>query len=74
MDQVIQCLRCRTEMEQGVIGDSTYGGHLQEAWAPGPPKVSFWTGLKIKREETIPVTTMRCPNCGALESYARPAT
>ena len=73
MDQIIECLRCHTPMEMGVIADRTYGGSLQEEWVPGTPRVSFWTGLKINTNESIPVTTMRCPKCGVLESYARPA-
>ncbi len=71
MDQTINCLRCRTPMESGVIGDATYGAKLQEQWTPGTPESSFWTGLKIDKRECVPVTTMRCPKCGALESYAR---
>lgn len=72
MDQTIECLRCRTPMEAGVIADATYGGTVQEQWAPGAPQVSIWTGLKVNKRERVPVTTMRCPKCGALESYARP--
>jgi hypothetical protein len=73
MAERIECLRCQTPMEQGFIADATYGGNVQEKWGPGQPHVSFWTGLKTVKEDLIPVTTMRCPRCGALESYARPA-
>lgn len=68
----LPCLRCQTPMEAGFIADNTYGGNVQEKWAPGEPTVSIWTGLKTKKKEMIPVVTMRCPKCGALESYARP--
>lgn len=73
MDQTIECLRCRTPMVLGIIADRTYGGNVQEAWVPGIPDASYWTGLKIDRAKSLPVSTMRCPQCGALESYARPA-
>ncbi|MEO8945189.1 MAG: hypothetical protein ABI338_01730 [Gemmatimonadaceae bacterium] len=72
MDQSINCLRCHTPMEPGIIADATYAGNVQEQWTPGAPETSFWTGLKVSRQERVPVTTMRCPKCGALESYARP--
>lgn len=60
-------------MEPGFIADNTHGGNVQEQWEPGTPEVSFWWGLRVNKRARIPVTTMRCPNCGALESYARPA-
>lgn len=68
----IECLRCHTPMEPGFIADATYGGNLQERWGPGVPKVSFWLGLRVQKEKLLTVTTMRCPSCGALESYALP--
>ena len=71
MERRIECLRCKTKMVPGLVVDSTYGGTVQEQWAPGAPVSSFWSGLKIRKDELIPVTTMRCPKCGALESYAR---
>ena len=59
-------------MEPGFIAGTAYGGH-QEKWCPGLPEVSFFAGLKTEKGKMLPVTTMRCPHCGALESYARPA-
>lgn len=72
MNEAIECLRCHARMEPGFIADATHGGKLQETWGPGVPDVGFWTGLKTNKKTLIPVTTMRCPRCGALESYARP--
>ncbi|HEY0780426.1 MAG TPA: hypothetical protein VGD56_20890 [Gemmatirosa sp.] len=74
MNQTIACIRCRTPMEPGYVADATSGGNVQEQWSPGAPQTSYWTGLKIDTRARIPVTTMRCPNCGVLESYARPST
>jgi hypothetical protein len=56
-------------MEAGYIADRTYGGFTQEKWSAGEPKPHWW-GMEPSRE-SVPVTTMRCPNCGALESFAR---
>jgi hypothetical protein len=65
----IDCLRCHTRMEAGFIPDLGEGIR-QQNWAPGVPEPSFWTGLKMKKEDIYFVVTYRCPNCGYLESYA----
>jgi hypothetical protein len=69
--KIVECLRCRAPMESGFIADNTHGGLAQENWTPGQPQRSFWFGLKIDADQSIPVRTFRCPNCGYLESYAR---
>lgn len=70
MNQSIACLRCKTTMEPGFIADSNQSGFLQERWYAGDPQSGFW-GLKMKRDQLVPVTTYRCPNCGYLEAYAK---
>jgi hypothetical protein len=69
-NEQIACVRCRVPMENGFVADTTYGGYLQQKWYPGEPQSGFWAGVKVKKEQSIPVTTLRCPNCGYLESYA----
>ena len=71
MDGPIECLRCRTPMEPGFIADRTYGGWVEEEWAPGRPELHWWGMSKPK--DRLAVKTMRCPRCGALESFAPPA-
>ncbi len=66
----VNCLRCHAQMEPGFIADVTHGGYAQENWSQGEPQSSFWRGLKVDRSHSIPVTTLRCPKCGYLESYA----
>jgi hypothetical protein len=61
-------------MEPGYVADITQAGYMQENWYPGEPKPGFWVGLKVKKEQLVPVTTLRCPKCGYLESYAIPPT
>lgn len=46
----------------------------QQKWASGEPERSFWSGLKLKGKDVLPVTTYRCIGCGYLESYAGDAT
>ena len=71
MAEPVDCLRCHVPMELGFIADRSYGEWVQEKWTPGQPQVRWW-GLD-PRKGAIPVTTMRCARCGALQSYARPA-
>jgi len=60
-------------MESGWVADNTQAGLTQQNWSAGEPQPSFWTGLRVeKRDQVVPVTTLRCPKCGYLESYAIP--
>lgn len=66
------CPKCPGKMEEGFVLDQTYGANTQSAWIEGEPVRSFWTGVKLKGKDRIPVTTLRCSRCGYLESYAIP--
>ena len=58
-------------METGVLLDKGHGDALNTAeWLEGEPERSFWTGVKTKGRERLPVRTYRCVKCGYLESYA----
>lgn len=72
MKETVECTRCHANMESGWVADYTHGGIQRENWSPGEPRPSVWTGLKVEREQVIPITTLRCPRCGYLESYAIP--
>jgi hypothetical protein len=73
MSKAVECIRCHAQMELGYVPDGTHNGYSQQRWFPGVPRKSFWTGLKMKTDELVPVTTLRCPKCGYLESYALPS-
>jgi hypothetical protein len=68
----VECMRCRAHMESGWVADNTQAGLTQQSWSPGEPKPSFWMGFKVEKDQVVPVTTLRCPKCGYLESYAIP--
>jgi hypothetical protein len=72
MKGTVECTRCHAHMESGWVADYTHGGIQRENWSPGEPQPSVWTGLKVERDQVIPITTLRCPSCGYLESYAIP--
>ena len=71
MNTQVECAECHVRME---VGYAFYfhggGGYAQQNWYPGKPKSSFWTGLAVRKDQSVPITTLRCPNCGYLESYA----
>ena len=69
-DRAPACGKCSTAMELGFVLDYTHGAMTQSSWVEGEPERSFWTGVKIKGHQKLPVNTYRCPNCGFLESYA----
>ena len=76
-DREPTCAECGKAMEAGFVLDlldhQTHGSGTQSAWIDGAPEPSFWTGVKLKGHQRLPVTTYRCPGCGYLESYAPPA-
>ena len=57
-------------MVQGFLIDRTQGARLPVQWAEGVPKRSIWTGTSLKGVAVYEVETWRCPDCGALRSYA----
>jgi hypothetical protein len=66
----IRCLRCDQPLDRGYLVDHGYGVTYPVAWVAGKPEWSRWTGLKLKNRRKMPVTTLRCPRCGRLESFA----
>lgn len=72
MSNAVACIRCHAQMESGWVADNTRAGLQRQNWFPGEPRPSFWTGLKSAEDRVLTVTTLRCPKCGYLESYAIP--
>jgi hypothetical protein len=73
--QVLRCAKCqKSVMEAGWIPEATRDGLVQSAWLPGPPEPRhFFFRMPWKKDERIPVRAFRCPKCGYIEFYARPA-
>jgi hypothetical protein len=70
MRKAAECIRCHVQMEVGYVVDANQSGYQQQKWSPGEPEPNFWMGLKLAKDQVLPVTTLRCPSCGYLESYA----
>lgn len=66
------CPKCNGEMVQGFMPQHIYGAGLQLGqWVEGLPQKSFWSGLSMRRRQSIPIGAYRCKSCGFLEAYAR---
>jgi hypothetical protein len=70
-----RCPDCHVRLEDGFIVDSSQNISLVSKWSPGSPqfrKILGWLtlGLKVRNADLIGVTTLRCPQCGLLKSYA----
>ena len=65
-----QCLRCGGSMEEGFIGDHTYGGVTQSTWFEGRATNEHGFGLRVEHRGRRPVETHQCRTCGFLEHYA----
>jgi uncharacterized protein DUF6487 len=69
------CPKCNGTMQRGfVLDNADQGAYKQARWVPGEPEKSFWTGLKVPKDASIPIVTLRCDRCGYLESYATEIT
>jgi hypothetical protein len=61
-------------MEEGFVPDR--GDHsrvVPSLWVQGAPEKSFFTGVKLRGKQKHEVTVYRCPRCGLMKLYARPA-
>lgn len=72
MAERLECPKCRGAMERGFVADKAhYSVPEIQKWVEGVPERSFWSGLKMKDRDVIPVSTYRCERCGYLESFAK---
>lgn len=69
-DSKNNCGKCGGQMEEGFIADRSYGTTTPSDWVEGEPVKSFWSGTKINDKTRYRVRSMRCSQCGFLESYA----
>jgi len=65
----IECLRCRAVMEKGFVMDRGHGGAPAgvATWVSGVAERSWWTGLKLKGRDQVPLDTFLCRKCGYVE-------
>jgi predicted nucleic-acid-binding Zn-ribbon protein len=69
--QTSSCPKCDGTMQRGhLVGVGNDGTYTRPYWAPGETEKSFWTGIKVDKDELRPLVTLRCTKCGFLETYA----
>jgi hypothetical protein len=69
-----RCPKCDQTMDRGHLPDVAHDQILQSSWAPGEPVPRrFFGGIKYHADALIPLSAYRCPACGYVELYARPA-
>ena len=69
------CPECGSAMEEGFIPDASYAVVLQSAWQRGRPEIAkifgLSNGVKLNKQETVPIAAVRCTKCGFLKLYAK---
>jgi predicted nucleic-acid-binding Zn-ribbon protein len=65
------CPKCAGGMQQGFILDVSYADRLVSRWVAGKPEKGFLGIVKIRGKEQHFIETIRCAQCGYLESYAK---
>ena len=67
----LKCPRCESTMEEGFMQDlADANWTYAQKWIRGPVEKGFLGTVKMRGKEAIPIVTMRCTNCGRLESFA----
>ncbi len=67
----VNCAKCNSRMEDGILLDRGHGYIYAASWVAGPVDKSWLTGMRLKGKSTLDVRTYRCTACGYLESYAK---
>ena len=71
MESSNACPKCNGAMVQGFTFDQAGGAVFVTTWVEGAPETSFLHGIKIEGKRRFQASTLRCEQCGYLESYAR---
>lgn len=64
----MKCVKCQSEMELGFTADLS--GRVAPVWNAGPLRWSVF-GTLLRKRARFYVQTLRCVQCGYLESYAK---
>lgn len=69
-----RCPDCGVAMHAGFVLDKGEANMDADCsyWVEGTMEKSFWTGVKTKGRAKLPITALRCPECGLLRQYALP--
>jgi hypothetical protein len=67
---VTTCMDCGGAMEAGFIVDAGSDTVKPSEWVAGPPQRSWLTGTRLRGKVRVPLTALRCGECGRVRLYA----
>jgi len=68
---MLNCSKCNSHMQQGVVVDMSYAGILRSMWVEDQAENSVIAGIPDHHKRKVNTITYRCSNCGFLDSYAK---
>ena len=71
MALMLNCSKCDSHMQQGVVVDMSYAGILRSMWVEDQAENSVIAGIPDHHKRKVNTITYRCSNCGFLDSYAK---
>ena len=71
MALMLDCSKCDSHMQQGVVVDMSYAGILRSMWVEDQAENSVIAGIPDHHKRKVNTITYRCSNCGFLDSYAK---
>jgi hypothetical protein len=69
-NQEMRCPKCNAPMEQGWIPELSQQGASLPVWKAGRPRKRWMGGYRVRDTRRHLIITLRCVDCGFLESYA----
>ena len=67
----LNCSKCDSYMQQGVVVDLSYAGILRSMWVEDQAENNVVAGIPDHHRRKVKAITYRCSNCGFLDSYAK---
>ena len=71
MALALKCSKCSGEMQEGLVVDLGYAGILRSMWVEDQAGNSGAPGTVDNHKRKVKTITLRCSNCGFLDSYAK---
>jgi hypothetical protein len=66
----LNCSKCHSDMQQGLVVDLSYAGILRSMWVEDQAEDGVVAGIADNHKRKVKTITYRCSNCGFLDSYA----
>ena len=67
----LNCSKCNSDMQQGLVVDLSYAGILRSMWVEDQAVAGGAPVAVDNHKRKVKTITYRCSNCGFLDSYAK---